>query len=198
VDDLNSIIEELQEKNFVLIGESYGAAIAIKYVTKYPGKVSKLVLIGGTSKVMSTDDFPHGLPPEVIYEMQTLAQKSYSKFVRFFNERVFPEPGTEYLKELGFRMFQKTPQEIAMNVANNFLKGDVRPLLGKVNIPTLILHGENDGVCPLEGAKYMHEKIPGSKMYIFKEKGHLPNITAPDKFNKILEKFIRTGQLLKD
>ena len=47
-DDLNSIIEELHETNIVLIGESIGASIAIKYVTKYPGKVSKLVLVGGT------------------------------------------------------------------------------------------------------------------------------------------------------
>ena len=44
----------------------------------------------------------------------------------------------------------------------------------------------------------MHEKIPGSKMYIFKGKGHAPSITAAEKFNKILEEFIKTGKLMKD
>jgi len=198
VDDLNSIIEELQEKNIVLIGESMGASIAIKYVTKYPGKVSKLVLMCGTPKIMSTDDFPHGQSSEVLDRMLTSAQESHSRFLRTFMELVFPEPGAEYLKELGFELCQKTPEEIAMNFANNFMKEDLRPLLGKINIPTLILHGENDMACPLGGAKYMHEKIPGSKMYIFKGKGHCPSITAADMFNKILEEFIKTGKLMED
>ncbi|MDH5624261.1 MAG: alpha/beta fold hydrolase, partial [Candidatus Bathyarchaeota archaeon] len=198
VDDLNSIIKELQEKNIVLVGESMGASIAIKYVTKYPGKVSKLVLMCGTPKHISTNDFPHGLSLEVLHRWQTSLQESYSRGLRYFMEVAFPEPGTEYLKEWGFSMCQKTPEEIAINAANNFMKEDLRSLLGKISIPTLILHGENDMVCPLGGAKYMHENIPGSKMYIFMGKGHCPSITAADKFNKILEEFIKTGKLLKD
>ena len=50
----------------------------------------------------------------------------------------------------------------------------------------------------LEGAKYMHENIPRSKMYIFKDNGHLPSMTATDEFNKVLKEFITTGKLLKD
>lgn len=198
VDDLNSIIEELQEKNIVLIGESMGASIAIKYVTTYPEKVSKLVLIGGTPKEISTDDFPYGYPLEVIQSLLTLFQESYSRGLRTFLKFVFPEAGAEYLRELAFEVCQKTTKEIAINCLSNFLKEDIRPLLGKINSPTLILHGENDRACPLEGGKYMHEKIPRSKMYIFKGKGNAPSFTAAGKFNKILEEFITTGKLMKD
>ena len=198
VDDLNSIIEELQEKNIVLIGESMGAQIAIKYVTTHPGKVSKLVLIGGTPKITTSDDFPHGYPLEVAHRLLTLFQKSYSRGLRTFMKLVFPEPGTEYLKELAFEVCQKTTQEVSINCFNNFLKEDLRPLLGKINIPTLIIHGEDDRAVRLEGAKYMHENIPRSKMYIFKDKGHAPSFTAADKFNKILKEFITTGELTKD
>jgi len=49
-----------------------------------------------------------------------------------------------------------------------------------------------------EGAKYMHENIQGSKMYIFKDKGHFSSITAADRFNKILKEFIKTGELMKE
>jgi len=198
VDDLNSIIKELHDKNIVLIGESCGACIGIKYVTKYPGKVSKLVLIGGSPKLIATDDFSHGHLLEVAHGTLALFQESYSRGVRAFMKLIFPEPGTEFVKEWGFKISQKTTKEIAINVSNNLFKEDLRPLLRKINIPTLILHGENDRVMLLEGAKYMHEKIPGSKMYIFKDKGHAPSITAADKFNKILERFIRTGKLLED
>ena len=199
VDDLNSIIEELQEKNFVLIGESQGVSIVIKYVNTYPEKVSKLILIGGTPKVIASDDFPHGVPSDVFKNLLALFQGPYSRALRTFMKLLYPEPGTEYLKELGFKICQReTTQEIAINRLINFSKEDLRPLLGKINIPTLIIHGENDRLFPLEGAKYMHENIHGSEMYIFKDKGHLPPMTAADKFNKILEEFITTGKLMKD
>lgn len=198
VDDLNSIIEELPEKNIVLIGESMGAQIAIKYATAYPEKVSKLVLISATPKIVASDDFPHGFPLEVSQRLVTFFQESYSRGMKTFIKFVFPEAGTEYLKKLAFEVCQKTTKEIAINCLSNFLKEDLRPLLGKINIPTLIIHGENDRLMLLEAAKYLHENIPGSIMYIFKDKGHAPSITAADKFNKILEEFVKTGKLLKD
>ena len=198
VDDLNSIIEELQEKNIVLIGHFLmGASIAIKYFTKYPKKVSKLVLQSGTPKFIATNDFPHGFPQNDFNTYLALTLESYSRGLRLIWELALPEPGTEYLKEWAFKISQKTPQEIAINSIRNFAKEDLRPLLGKINIPTLIIHGEKAVTPRFECAKYMHEKIPGSKMYIFKDEGHFPSMTAADKFNKILEEFIMTGKLLK-
>jgi pimeloyl-ACP methyl ester carboxylesterase len=58
--------------------------------------------------------------------------------------------------------------------------------------------GEKDQVVTLAGARYMHENISGSKMYIFKGKGHFPCTTAAEKFNKLLEEFVKTDELLKD
>ena len=198
VDDLDSIIEELQEKNIVLIGESMGASIAIKYVTKYPGKVSKLVLVGGSPKLMATDDFPYGMPQNFFDAQLAVAEESYSKWMRGFLGLIFPEPGTQYLKEWGFKMSQKTPQEIAKNSIIYLSQADIRPLLKKIDIPTLILHGEKDVIFMRvsEGAKYMNENIHESKMYIIKDAGHFPSITAAEKFNRILKEFITTGTLM--
>jgi len=200
-DDLNSIIEELHEKNIVLIGESIGASIAIKYVTKYPGKMSKLVLVGGTPKFIATDDFPCGLPLDVAQPFLTGLLQSYSTVFGAFLETIFPESGTNYVREWGFKMSQKTPPEIAANSLTNLGLADLRPLLSKIDIPTLILHGEKDTnvfTNVSEGAKYMHENIQGSKNYLFEDKGHFPSITAADKFNKIVREFIATGKLPKD
>jgi len=198
-DDLNSIIEELHDKNIVLVGESIGFSIAVKYVSKYPGKVSKLVLVSGSPKFVATDDYPYGSTQNELDLFWALFKESYSKGMRAFVEVVlFPEPGTDYLREWGFKMSQKTTSEIALNSITNLFVADIRPLLGKINIPTLILHGENDGSLRWENAKYTHENIPGSKMYIFKGKGHFPSVTAADEFNKILKEFITTGKLMKD
>jgi len=199
-DDLDSIIEELQEKNVVLIGESIGASIAIKYVTKYPGKVSKLVLVGGSPHPLATDDFPYGMPENSLAPLLTITKETYSNVARAFIELIFSESGTEYLKEWGLKMGVKTPMEISVNSFMNFVKEDLRPLLRKIDMPTLILHGEKDIIFTRvsEGAKYIHENISGSKNYIFEGKGHFPSITAADKFNRTLKEFVTTGKLLKD
>jgi len=198
VDDLNSIIEELQEKNIVLIGESIGLSIAIKYATEYPGKVSKLVLVSGSPKWIATDDFPYGYPQDAFNAQLALAMESYSSTMRVFMEALFPEPGTEYLRDWGFKMSQNTTKEIAINSLRNCFESDLRPLLEKIKIPTLIIHGENDGGVRWENAKYMHENISGSKMHIFKDKGHFPSVTAAERFNQILEEFVTTGKLVKE
>jgi pimeloyl-ACP methyl ester carboxylesterase len=198
VEDLDAIIESLDEKKVVLVGECIGASIAVKYVAKYPEKVSKLVLVDGSPKYIATDDFPYGSPQNNLNTFFAPLKESYSKGMRAFMEYLFPEPGTDYLREWGLKMSQKTTKEIALNSITNLFEADLRPLLGKINVPTLILHGENDGAIRWENAKYMYQNIPGSKMYIFKGKGHFPSVTTADEFNKILKEFITTGKLMKD
>lgn len=203
-DDLNSILDELNEKNIVLIGESYGASIAIKYVSKYPRKVPKLVLVGVSPKFMATDDFPIGMPASMLVDVRAFDAAQLAEFARAwfgaFMETIFPESGTNYLRDWGLKMALKTPPVISINSITNLFAADLRPLLQKIDIPTLILHGEKDIVFTSvsEGAKYVQENIAGSKNYIFEGKGHFPSITAPDKFNKILMEFITTGKLLRD
>jgi len=185
VDDLNSIIEELHEKSIVLVGECIGASIAIKFIAKYPGKISKLVLVSGSPKFMATNDFLHGTPQNEVKQQLAVFEESYHRWLGAFLELMFPEHGTKYLKEWGFKMSQKTTQEIALNSLRNLFEADLRPLLRKINIPALIIHGENDGAVRFENAKYMHENIPGSKMRIFKDKGHFhqsPQQTSSTKY----------------
>ncbi len=196
VEDLNSIIEELQDESIVLVGECIGASIAIKYVAKYPGKVSRLILVSGSPKFMATEDFPHGFSQHEAKQHFAALEESYPIWLRGFLELIFPERGTEYLKEWGFKMSQKTPKKIALNSLKNLFEADLRPLLKKINIPTLIINGENDGAVRLKGAEYIHENIQESKMYTFNDIGHFPSITAAEKFNKILKEFITTGTLM--
>jgi len=69
-------------------------------------------------------------------------------------------------------------------------EADVRPLLEKINVPTLILHGEND-MLPIEAAEYLKERIPESQLHIF-EDAALVSMSKPDDLNKVLEKFLTT------
>ncbi len=195
MDDLESIIEDLQDKNIILVGLFIGGMIAIKYVTKHPGKVAKLVLYSTVPKPLATDEFPYGcFQPNKTKKFSAIAQKSPSKAVKLFWDIAFSgQVGGDYLKELFLKGMQKTPPEIFIDGLRNYAEEDVRPLLTKIKIPTLILRGENDNGCSLDAAKYLKERIPKSKLYTFKDEHHFVNLTAADKFNTVLEKFVTAG-----
>jgi proline iminopeptidase len=56
------------------------------------------------------------------------------------------------------------------------------PRLGEVSVPTLILAGRDDFICPPSQAKIMHEGIPHSELVVFERSGHFPYIEEPDAF----------------
>ncbi len=62
--------------------------------------------------------------------------------------------------------------------------------LSRINVPTLVIVGENDGVTPPEAARKIHEHVGGSKLVVIPGVGHLSNLEAPDEFNKALSEFL--------
>ena len=196
-DDLRSVIEDLQENNIVLIGFGGGGMIAIKYVANHPGIISKLIL-------WATDPAPLcgelRWSKEKIRRYHEKAKADPSWGVRRYWEVIFSKPGFEHLVEWGLKSTERTPPEIFMNSFLNYRKEDVRPFLGKVKIPTLILQGEKC-VVPLEKARYLNERISCSKLFISKPTerslsgGAFPNIFENDRYNRILEQFITTGDI---
>ena len=193
MDDLRSVIEDLQDKNISIIGFSMGGMITIKYVANYPGKISKIVLWATNPAPLSDD-------PDFNIKARERDKMPPSWRVRKFWETIFSVPGSEHLVEWGLKSTQKTPPEIFVNSFRNYMNEDVRPLLRKINIPTLILQGEKC-LIPLEKARYLNKNISGSKLLISKKPEKwidvFPNIFEGDKYNKILEQFITTGKVIK-
>ena len=69
---------------------------------------------------------------------------------------------------------------------------DLSIILEKINVPTLIVWGENDTTTPLENGKLMHEKIQGSRMVVIRGAKHSPHITHTRELADIVEKELRS------
>ena len=191
VDDLKSVIDDLQDKNVIFVGSFIGGKIAVKYVANYPEKISKLVLLSfNPAPASERPDFDR----KAFEENRERVLKTPYLGVKRFWEMTIPDPRFESLREWGLKSSEKTPPEIFVKSLHNLSKEDVRPSLERIKVPTLILNGDKT-VYALENVKYLKERIPGSKAFIFKGLGLcFLNIIAAKQFNKIVEDFIKTGE----
>jgi pimeloyl-ACP methyl ester carboxylesterase/sugar-specific transcriptional regulator TrmB len=186
-EDLNVIIDDLRVKNILMVGAHYGGKIAVTYVTKYPGKISKLVLLG-----FLPSPFSEVANKEKFEKYREMALKSPSWFVNGFWTSTFRGQGFESLIEWGLKSSQRTPPEIFRDGVYSIWNVDVRPLLEKINVPTLIIGG-NKSANDLAQVKFLQEKIPKSEIHVSEGRNSaLLNIFAANEFNQTVENYIKT------
>jgi pimeloyl-ACP methyl ester carboxylesterase len=84
-----------------------------------------------------------------------------------------------------------SPQAIAAAVQAMMTRPDSTPLLASIDVPTLVVVGEEDGLTPPANSESLHRGIRGSRLERIPEAGHLSSLERPDVFNAALERFLR-------
>ena len=197
-ENLRAIVEDLHASNIFLVGIGVGGTVGIHYIAKYPGKVAKLAL-AATPPIPLISEIDGG--KKRLEEFWVLALKDPSWGLKNLYGRVMGHPWSgPFPKEDQFSKLQKiwwavnkVPEEIRLIMNKVLFEADVQPLLGKINVPTLILHGEND-MLAIEYVKFMKERMPKSQLYIF-EDATFVSMCRPDELNKVLEEFLTIGKV---
>ena len=174
LDDYSSIVEkllnELNWKEVMLFGHSFGGAVAIKITLRKRLKVRKLILCNS-----SGIRYPEGLKIKSIKKIAKIGNKAsripivknlYQPLRKFFYYYILGE--RDYIDH----------EEIA-GTFRKVIKEDLQTQLGGVEVPTIIIWGEKDSSTPLEHGKIIHEKIKGARLEMIKGKGHSLPKTDP-------------------
>jgi pimeloyl-ACP methyl ester carboxylesterase len=69
---------------------------------------------------------------------------------------------------------------------------DSTPTLAGITCPTLLIVGRDDQLTPVADHQAMHEALPGSRLHVIDEAGHLSNLERPDEFNRALFEFLES------
>ncbi|OOQ97349.1 alpha/beta fold hydrolase [Bacillus cereus] len=151
------IIEVARDENVILVGWSLGALAAIQAYKKI--KAKGIVLIGGTAKFTNTSDYTSGWNSLHVERMKkNLTRKKEDTLNRFY-ENMFTK--NELKENTSFK-------EIALNFKGDsiqflqlgldyLIETDMRNELTDIKVPLLLLHGEQDVICPLSAAHNMTE-----------------------------------------
>ena len=191
-DDVRCVIEVLKLKDITLAGHSTGGAIAIRYMARHKGYgVSKLALFDAAApSLIKSKNFPYGLEREVVDQIIKGTYTDRPKMLRDFGDIFFfqhiTEPFSDWFFQLGLKAAGWATAAIEKTWIDEVLFSD----LGRINVPTLIIHGIHDKVVPFELAEVQKEDIKNSKLIPFKYSGHATFYDERDKFNQELMKFI--------
>jgi non-heme chloroperoxidase len=191
-DDIRCVVEALDLRVFTLGGHSTGGAIAIRYMARHQGcGVSKLALFASAApSLIQLPDFPYGLQREDVTKIIQGTYNDRPEMLRGFGDMFFFQHVTQSLSDWFFQLGLQAAGWSTAAVANAWLKERLFSDLGKIHVPTLILHGIHDKVCLFPLAIAQNEGIRNSKLVPFKYSGHGLFYDERDKFNEELTQFI--------
>ena len=196
--DLKSVIDQLNLEDLTLVGFSMGGGEIAKYFSLFGGaKVSKVVLISAVVPYMlQTEDNPHGVPQEVFDGMAEQMTNDRPAFLESFNKDFFgvttlSHPVSSALLQQCSNAAMHASPIATLECAKSFSSTDFREDVTKINVPTLIIHGDADKTVPIEPTGNRSANlIPGAKYIIYEGAPHGLWFTEKERLNKDLVDFI--------
>jgi 3-oxoadipate enol-lactonase len=192
--DLNAIFEDAGIEKAALLGLSMGGMIAQNFYFTHPEKVSALIL---SSTGVGPND-PASFQPEERINRILKAHKtagnleSFEDFISIFYHHSYlqrdPELPTkiaDYLREHPQPQYAYERQLTAC-----YTHPPYSHRIGQIDVPTLVLHGSDDLLWPIENAHYLAENIPDAELTIIEEAGHMLFAEKPDLYCDALESFL--------
>lgn len=176
VDDLESVVDAAGLDRFDLFAISQGAAVAIAYCHRHPGRVRRLVIHGG----YATGWQVRGTPEQrrAREAMITLTRAGWGAdhgaFREMFTRQFIPGASraqTEWFNEL--ERATTTPENAA-RIQEALGPIDVRPLLAGLTVPTLVIHSRRDQMIPYEAGVMLARGIPGARFVKLDSDRHVP------------------------
>jgi non-heme chloroperoxidase len=165
-EDFNELMEKLNLKDAILVGHSTGGGEVVRYIARYGSKrVSKAVLIGAVPPIMvKTPNNPDGLPMKVFDDIRANIIADRSQFFKEFSMPFYGYNRTGAQISDGIRdsfwlqaMMCGFPG--AYYCVKAFSETDFTDDLKKIDMPTLILHGDDDQIVPINASAMLSSKI---------------------------------------
>ncbi|MBV1888274.1 MAG: alpha/beta hydrolase [Urechidicola sp.] len=182
---VKEFINHKKVDNIIFMGNSLGGHISLYFTTHNLKNVKALVLTGSSGLYESSmgDTYP---------------KRGNKEFIQAKVEEVFFDRkiATPELVDSVFEIVNDRVKALkTLSIAKSAIRHNMADKLPEMNIPTCLIWGENDIVTPPEAAKDFDRLLPDSELYWIEKCGHAPMMERPDKFNQVLENWLKKRNL---
>jgi len=194
-DDLAGVIEAFDLRKATLVGHSMGCGEVVRYLTKHGSKrIARIALVAPTLPfLLRTPDNPDGIPKEYFERFRAEWARDYPKWLAANSAPFFTPETSKEMIQWGISLAYQTSLHAAIESNVAVTETDFREELKKIDLPTLIVHGNADKSCPLEmTGKPTAGLIPGSELKIYEGAPHGVLLTHVEKLNADLMTFLQT------
>jgi non-heme chloroperoxidase len=183
--DVDAFMGAVGTEEATLVGDSSGGLIAQRVALDYPHRVSRLVLIGSPTTLVTNETVM-----EARESMLALEDPISPEFVREFAESTIHHPVPAEFLSRAVSESLKVPARVWRDYYEGVLTIDDTARLGEIGAPTLILWGERDAVLAREEQERRAAVIPDATLRVYPDTGHLVHWERPEWVVRDLEAFI--------
>ena len=191
---VENYLGNLPLKECFLVGWSLGGMMLLEALACIDAAPAGLLLVAGAASFCKRPDYPLGQTPAAVRAMRRALKTDAPGVVRDFVRRCLA-PEEKALEEEVQTLFGPEPRPEALAPGLDYLLDkDLRPVLPRLSLNRVALvQGEQDEIITVEQAKFLHQHLPGSRLWNLPGAGHLPFFTQAEEFNRILAGFLREG-----
>ena len=190
------LLTKLGIERAVVVGSSYGGAVAATIVLDNPALMEKLILVGAVTnnaptryllmRLFSSPIIGDILSPLLMGSRRLLRRRMkrvYDRHAWVMDER-----------RVNARHLPLQTRGTHRAIIRTVRRWDAERVSREahlITLPTLVLWGDNDREVPLADGQRLQEKLPNSRLIVFRECGHLPHEEYPEAFTKVVTEFLR-------
>jgi non-heme chloroperoxidase len=201
--DASTVVEHLDLRNTIHIGHSTGGGEATRYVARHgqpQGRVAKLIIIGAVPPIMvKTPANPRGLPSAVFDELRKALAANRARFSLDLSSGPFygfNRPGAKPIPGVIENWWRQSMMGSAMahyEGIKAFSETDFTEDLKIINVPTLVMHGDDDQIVPIAASALLSSKLlKNATLKVYKGFPHGMCTTHADAVNPDLLAFIES------
>jgi 3-oxoadipate enol-lactonase len=191
-DDVHGLAGQLGIERASLVGISMGGFIALELALAHPEFVDRLILVvtsaGGKAHVSTSPEVMQALMPG---EEEIESGEGARRVCSLVAGPGFAERHPDAIEEF-VEIAQHNPMHVDayLRQLSACRAHDVADWLGEIAAPTLVIHGDADPLVRIENGRHLAAGIPGARLIVYEDVGHIPEVECFEQFNRDLLDFL--------